>query len=462
MANIKQEDKLRAAFRDRTDQTIDFKDQYRILIALIVLTLLVWVMVTLLSKLILSSNELIFSYLVDHANLYSYAAFACIIIVVAVFRSYLYQISAFKDAFGDGASESIRFFHQTYETDQNSEQIIHTVYTRPTFMRGFRRWLITILTIGAGGSGGLEGPAIPIGEAMATGVSKHLGIQNVSWLRVLQMCGISTAVTTLLHAPLTGCIFASELVFGGRFIYRTLMYSMASSLIAFILSNHIMHVEPLFIIQHHSLKFTLVEYIYVIIVSIVVSVPSGLGLIIIFNRIKSLMSLLPVYTHATIGACMCVMISASLWYFCDIEPQHVLGVGEETIIELLQGVPFSTLSDWTILLTILVSKIILTGFTIVSGGSAGLLIPAVFVGVCASSSLYILLSHAAFYFMTPDLYQLFLLVGIASSLICIVDLPIATIILVTELFGVSFLPPAILAVAVSRVLANYYKKNFIH
>ena len=112
--------------------------------------------------------------------------------------------------------------------------------------------------------------------------------------------------------------------------------------------------------------------------------------------------------------------------------------------------------------SVLVSKIILTGFTIVSGGSAGLLIPAVFVGVCASSSLYILLSHAAFYFMTPDLYQLFLLVGIASSLICIVDLPIATIILVTELFGVSFLPPAILAVAVSRVLANYYKKNFIH
>ena len=67
------------------------------------------------------------------------------------------------------------------------------------------------MTLGAGGSGGIEGPSIPVGQYVGTGVAKILEVRDIMWLRVLEMCGISAAITTLLHAPLTGAVFARSL-----------------------------------------------------------------------------------------------------------------------------------------------------------------------------------------------------------------------------------------------------------
>ena len=57
------------------------------------------------------------------------------------------------------------------------------------------------------------------------------------------------------------------------------------------------------------------------------------------------------------------------------------------------------------------------------------------------------------------LHALFVVTGVASSLICVLDLPIATVIFVGELFGVSYIPPCIIVVALSRTLISYIKQS---
>mgnify|MGYP001421072196 CR=1 FL=1 len=464
MATVKLKDKLEAAKRDMSDlnKDLDHHTSVKVYIGVVITSCIVWAIVSLMAISIFFANELIFDLFSSKEFEYPFLFFFFIIVFVAIVRSYLYTLKSFKDSFGDGASEAIHFFHETYHDRKDTKRTIQQLFKMPSFFgKGLRRALITFMTIGVGGSGGLEGPAIPIGVSFATGVIQRLGINDFVWVRVIQMCGISSAVTTLLHAPLTGCIFASELVFGGRFVYRTLMYSMISSLIAYVLTNHLIAAEPIILVQPHTVNFSFMEYIYVIFVSLMVSVPSGLGLIIVFRWIKEGMSYFPTYLHASFGATMCVLLALILWHFFQIEPTHILGVGEGTIEKLITQQPDVILTEWRMLFLIVIVKIILTGFTIVSGGSAGLLIPAVFVGAATSSGLFYFLNEFGLIAMLPGIHDVFVVAGVASSLICIMDLPIATIILMAEIFGMSFAPVAILAVGLSRSVANYYKSEFL-
>ena len=136
----------------------------------------------------------------------------------------------------------------------------------------------------------------------------------------------------------------------------------------------------------------------------------------------------------------------------------LLGVGEETIFQLFDGhISDPALTNWPILIAIVVLKIILTGFTIIAGGSAGLLIPAIFTGALSANALFLILNSLH---VLPDysgLHHLFMVVGVASSLICVLDLPIATVIFVAEIFGVSYIAPAILSITIARVLMRKFR-----
>ena len=281
---------------------------------------------------------------------------------------------------------------------------------------------------------------------------------DVIWLRTLEMCGVSAAITTLMHAPLFGAIFAMEMVFGCKFVYRLLTFSLVSSLLAFILSNHVLHTHALFPIPQHDIMYQPLEYLLVVLVTVIASIPSGIGLVVIFRNIKSVFSGIPELMQAPIGAMCCAVTAIVMFHYFQISPFHLLSVGEETIFQLFDGhISDPALTNWPILIAIVVLKIILTGFTIIAGGSAGLLIPAIFTGALSANALFLILNSLH---VLPDysgLHHLFMVVGVASSLICVLDLPIATVIFVAEIFGVSYIAPAILSITIARVLMRKFR-----
>ena len=91
------------------------------------------------------------------------------------------------------------------------------------------------------------------------------------------------------------------------------------------------------------------------------------------------------------------------------------------------------------LAAVVVIKIFLVGFTVVSGGSAGLLVPAMFVGAMSSSALFHLLMALNWLPIIDGLHAIF---GDWRSLIADLRVrsPIATVIFVGELFGVTYIP----------------------
>ena len=121
-------------------------------------------------------------------------------------------IPVWKSSEGDGATQSIEYFLKSY-SETNDQKAVESRYSRATFMEAARRLFITTLTLGAGGSGGLEGPTIPIGEAVGAGWSKVFKVASADDLRCFQMAGIAAAVCTLLNTPFAAAIFAAEVVY---------------------------------------------------------------------------------------------------------------------------------------------------------------------------------------------------------------------------------------------------------
>ena len=377
------------------------------------------------------------------------------LIIGAIIRDLLLRFSSWKDAEGDGVAGSLDYFYQSYQ-DQINQIKEQRRYQQPTFIRALRRVILTFLTIGTGGSGGLEGPVIPIGESVGSGWSKKFKIFNPDDLRAMQMAGIAAAFTTLLNAPFMAAVFAAEFVFSDRIIYRTLFYSLIAALFAYYLNNHFLHIQPLFSFHHRSRVYTSAEYFYVTLVAILISAPAGLGVRYVFQKLKQLVQFVPNQFRATTGAILTVATALLLWQFLNISPEHILGVGEGTLRIVYEGSGNGQLQVWWILVILVLAKTLVTGLTLMAGGSAGLLIPAMFMGGMSGAAIYYGLTALGLSFgiTSPDI---FIVAGIASSLVAVIETPIAAILFVLEAFGAAFGPPAIAACVVTHLLAKRFR-----
>jgi len=391
---------------------------------------------------------------VSHAFHTGGPALVLLLVLLAggLIRGYLIRRDDWQGMDGDGVEESIEYFHIDFDEEHESQ----SRYTKPTFLSAFKRWCLTLLTLATGGSGGLEGPMLPIGEAIGAGWSKIFGVIRSNDLRAMQMSGIAAGITTLLNAPFAGAIFAAEVVFTEKIVYRTLFFSLIAAVVAYELNNHFLHFQPIFSIAEHDYHYSLYEYMEVVFVAVFCSAPAGFGLRFIFHRLNEKMRRVPIGYRASMGALAAGLLALGMWWIFGIEPNHILGMGENSLQDVLYGTGNPLLTVWWVLFLIVFVKVLATGFTLMSGGSAGLLIPAMVMGGLTGLGVSQLLMTLGI-----PLYQesanLFAVAGIASALVAVVEVPLASIALVMELFGAKYAPAAIVACVVCHMLAKRFQ-----
>jgi chloride channel protein, CIC family len=110
------------------------------------------------------------------------------------------------------------------------------------------------------------------------------------------------------------------------------------------------------------------------------------------------------------------------------------------------------LQIWWVLLIIIAVKILTTGFTLMTGGSAGLLVPAMILGGSMGACMFHLLSGVPW--LANANAQIFIIAGIASSLVAVIEVPLATIALVIEMFGANYAAPVMVAVGVCHIISR--------
>src|SRR2546423_14892179 len=90
----------------------------------------------------------------------------------------------------------------------------------------------SVLTLGAGGAGGREGPTMLIGGALGSAVGTGLGISGRG-RRVLLVAGVAAGIAAVFRTPLGAALFAAEVLYRDDFESDALIPGVLASVIAY-------------------------------------------------------------------------------------------------------------------------------------------------------------------------------------------------------------------------------------
>ncbi|TCT16366.1 CIC family chloride channel protein [Natranaerovirga pectinivora] len=301
----------------------------------------------------------------------------------------------------------------------------------------FSKLIATAITIGFKGSGGVEGPMLVMGSSLGDGVSRIPFIKNFfndEDKRRLAICGAAGAVGAIFRSPLGGGIFVVEVLYRTTLNYGDLFPAMLSSTIGFVIYSMISTSLPLFTIPDY------LPNVYNLPLFVLAGIMAGIFALIfmaVFKRIQGVFKTLPYkQIHPIFGG----IITGLIIYLVP----RAAGAGNSVIQEMInQSFPI------LILLALLVGKILATSFSVGSGGSAGLVIPALFIGALAGNTVSSLIGN-----LDPGLGSSLVIAGMAASLAGIANVPIAASIMLVEMVGLKLGVPATIGSIMGYAIAH--------
>ncbi len=255
-------------------------------------------------------------------------------------------------------------------------EVMAAVYTNkgkiPPGVAGFKT-LASAITLGTGGSAGDEGPIVQIGAALGSAVGQKLHLSGIETITLLG-CGAAAGIAAIFNAPLGGILFAIELILP-EFSVRTMVPLALSTSTGTYISRYFLGDAPAFSVPQYALSTGYELPLYILLGVLI----GGLAIIYIkmlhnveeaFKKWDVNVYVKPLVGGLVVGACGVTM----LYFFGQY---YVFGVGYSTISEIIRGnAGYSIL--FLLLLTFM--KMFATSFTLGSGGSGGILAPALFVG----------------------------------------------------------------------------------
>jgi chloride channel protein, CIC family len=293
------------------------------------------------------------------------------------------------------------------------------------------KMLASAVTIGSGGAAGREGPIALIAAGLGS-VYARLAHRSEEERRLLLLAGMAAGLSAIFRSPMGTGVFAIEVLYGSmEFEVGALLYTMLSSAVAYAVNGAFVGFRPLFKVPAIPTPAFSDYASYAIL-----GLAAGLIATIlpqVFYYLRDLFRLLPVpvWTKPAIGALGVGLLALRL-------PQ-VLGGGYGWIQLAING----GLTLYLLLALIFV-KIIAFALTVSSGGSGGVFAPSLFVGAMLGGSFAILLHQMP---------AVFVIVGMAAVFGAAARVPIATMLMVTEMAGgYHLLVPAGLAVMISYLL----------
>jgi CIC family chloride channel protein len=440
------EKKSHAELSERLLPIDKWTDIGRKTLLVIIISVTVWAGCSLMHHLIVIGLEWLFHTADVYRSenvLFGAGVILAVMLAGGILRGVLLLRPEWKDSEGDGIDNVLIKYHKTYEGSGDDPA---GRYSEPTFAHALRKIIMTTLTIGVGGSGGLEAPGVYLGETVSAGWSKFFKRPSADELRLYQLTGIAAAMGTLLAAPFTAAIFAAELVYSGRIIYRKLAYCLIAALIGYSLNNHLLGHGGLFDGLEHTRMFIWQEILLVFIVAVGFSAPAAVALGPVLKGAERFFKKIPIVIRAATGALITGGIAITVWLLFDLHPENILGMSEETINKVSQGTGEVVLQTWWILLLAVVAKTFATASTLKSGGSVGMLIPSMYMGGLVGAAAFYLLGEIGLYAGTS--VTVFVATGMAAALTSVAGVPLASIALVIEVFGAEYSPAACFACAV--------------
>ena len=293
----------------------------------------------------------------------------------------------------------------------------------------------SVLTVGAGGSAGYEGPVTLLGAACGSVIARSMKL-SLRARRILMAAGLSAGIAALFQAPLAGAIFGFEIFYSSSdiedeavlpcFIAAAASYTIYAVVLGGGAWNSIFTLDSRFAFSN---GLRLVPYSLLAVV-----VAFGVRFYISFFRATEKTFAEMRMAEWMKVVCGGLVTGAIGFFFPDI-----LGEGYSIVRAVFLMEDGGTLSGMASLtaaglFAVFALKVVATSFTVGSGGSGGLFAPALVCGGALGAATGILCHH-----LLPGVFDVhpaaFALVGMAGFMASALRIPLTAIVMVAEMSG---------------------------
>ena len=296
------------------------------------------------------------------------------------------------------------------------------------------------LTIGTGGSAGVEGPIANVGGALGSLVGQFFRVSGKR-MKVYVAAGCAGGVSAMFNAPIAGVFFAAEIVLLGTYEISSFAALVISSAMATVVSRGYYGVSPAFPIPAYHLVNPAVEIPLYLLMGVVVGVIAVLH-IHVFYQMRDRFAALRL--HPQLKPILGALVVGSL----AIGFPQVMGNGYEYLGQVLAGE-----GVLLVMLLLIFVKIAATAVTLGAGGAGGVFAPALFIGGVIGGTF----GAVAHHFLptltaTPGAYAA---VGIGAFLAATTHAPLTGMFLLFEMTGnYLIIIPVMLASVIGTVVSS--------
>jgi CIC family chloride channel protein len=291
------------------------------------------------------------------------------------------------------------------------------------------------ITIGSGGSAGREGPTALIGAGVGSIYATYAHRPDEE-RRLLVLMGMAAGLSAIFRSPIGTAFFAIEVLYGGMdFEAGALVYTMIASIVAYAVNGLFGTWAPLFSFPaaQGGAPHPLTYLWYIVLGALAALI--GTILPMVFYGLRDAFRELPIPNmfKPALGGLAVGLLA--------LEFPQILAGGYGWIQNAIDGRMILGL-----LLVLVFVKIVAFSLTVSSGGSGGVFAPTLFIGAMLGGFLAALLHLPA----AP-----FVVIGMAAVFSAAAHVPIASLIMVTEMTGsYRLLAPAAFAVLVAYLIQN--------
>jgi len=338
------------------------------------------------------------------------------------------------EAVGEGTDAVIDSYHQRNGAIRSRIPIVKTI--------------ASALTIGTGGSAGREGPITQIGAGFGSYLANRLKLDD-NGRRMMLLCGAAGGLGSIFRSPFGGALFAISVLYKKDSEFESLVPAFISSIIAYSVFCSVFGWGSLFTTPGYTFTHP-VDLLFDAVLGLLCGL-AGIIHIRIFHGMRDLFKKFEIrnYIKPMIGGLLLGLLVLSMQYTCGFG-YELFGGGYGSIQAAING----NLA-LNVLILLAIAKILATSLTLGSGGSGGVFAPSLAIGATLGGAFGIL-AHDLFPGIIGDLQSTsFVLVGMAALLSGVAHVPIAAIVMVSELTGnYNLLPPLMFASTLAYLVTS--------